>query len=186
MRADILRLAVAVLAVTFVLLAIYLRAIVAPLMLLAASVLSVAATLGMTAWVFVDLIGYGEVTYYVPYAAVLLVALGSDYSVFVTGRMWQAARHTRLREAVAEVGPRAAGAVRTAGITPAISVAAIGLIPVRGFREFAFAMALGVAIETFLVRPLLVPAMISLVGYPSGWPGRGLRAGAQTHVTSQA
>jgi RND superfamily putative drug exporter len=181
MRGDILRLAVAVLAVTFVLLAIYLRAVVAPFLLLAASVLSVAATLGITAWVFVDLLGYGEITYYVPYAAaVLLVALGSDYNVFVTGRIWQSARRRPLREAVAEAGPRAAGAVRTAGITLAVSFAAISLIPVRGFREFAFAMALGVTIETFLVRPLLVPAMISLVGYPSGWPGRTLRAGART------
>ncbi|MGN6379098.1 MAG: MMPL family transporter [Gaiellales bacterium] len=186
MRADVLRLTIAVLTVTFVLLAIYLRAIVAPLMLLAASVLSVAATLGITAWIVVRLLGYGEVTYYVPYAAaVLLVALGSDYNVFVTGRMWQEARRRPLRTAVAEAGPRAAGAVRTAGITLSVSFAAIALIPVRGFREFAFAMALGVAIETFLVRPLLVPAMISLVGYPSGWPGRRLRAGARTAPASQ-
>ena len=187
MRDDVLRLTVAVLSVTFVLLALYLRAIVAPLLLLAASVLSVAATLGITAWLFVRVLGYGEVTYYVPYAsAVLLVALGSDYNVFVTGRMWQAARGRPLRAAVAEAGPRAAGAVRTAGITLAVSFAAIGLIPVRGFREFAFAMALGVAIETFLVRPLLVPAMISLVGYPSGWPGRALRSGTRKQAAQNA
>lgn len=179
MRGDVLRVAVAVLAVTFVLLALYLRSLIAPLLLISASVLSVAATLGLTAWVFVDLLGYGEVTYWVPYAsAVLLFALGSDYNVFVTGRMWQAARRSPLRVAVAEAGPRAAGAVRAAGLTLAASFAAIALIPVRGFREFAFAMTVGVALETFVVRPLLVPAMISMVGYPSGWPGRILRRGA--------
>ncbi len=179
MRSDVLRVSVAVLVVTFALLALYLRSLIAPLLLICASVLSVTATLGLTAWVFEDLLGYGEVTYWVPYAAaVLLFSLGSDYNVFVTGRMWQAARRSPLRLAVAEAGPRAAGAVRTAGLTLAASFAAIALIPVRGFREFAFAMAVGVVLETFVVRPLLVPSMISLVGYPSGWPGRTLRRGA--------
>ena len=143
-----MRVSIAVLIVTFLLLALYLRSLVAPLLLICASVLSVAATLGLTAWVFSDLLGYGEVTYWVPYAAaVLLFSLGSDYNVFVTGRMWQAARRSPLWSAVAEAGPRAAGAVRTAGLTLAASFAAIALIPVRGFREFAFAMAVGVALE---------------------------------------
>jgi putative drug exporter of the RND superfamily len=184
MRRDVLRVSAAVLVLTLLLLAVYLRSLVAPLLLVCASVLSVAATLGITAWVFGGLLGYGEMTYWVPYAAaVLLFSLGSDYNVFVTGRMWQAARVQPLRSAVAEAGPRAAGAVRTAGLTLAASFAAVALIPVRGFREFAFAMALGVALETFVVRPLLVPAMISLVGYPSGWPGGLLRRGAERTAT---
>jgi putative drug exporter of the RND superfamily len=176
MRADVLRIALVVLAMNVVLLGVFLRAIVAPLLLVMASALAVAATLGITTFVFADLLGYGELTYWVPYAAaVLLVSLGSDYNVFVAGRMWQEARLRPLRDAIAVAAPRAAGAVRTAGLTLAVSFALLGLVPIRGFREFAFAMTLGVALETFVVRSLLVPALIALVGYGSGWPGRALR-----------
>jgi RND superfamily putative drug exporter len=180
MRADVLRVALVAALVNVVLLAIFLRALVAPVLLVGASALTLGAALGITAWTFSNLLGYGENTYYVPYAvAVLLVSLGSDYNVFVTGRMWQEARRRPLRDAVAVAGPRAAEAIRTAGLALAASFAAIALIPVRGFREFAFAMVVGILLETFLVRSLLVPALISLVGYASGWPGKALRRGAR-------
>jgi RND superfamily putative drug exporter len=176
MHADLVRIALVVLVMNAVLLGLFLRAIVAPLLLVAASGLAVAATLGITTFVFADLLGYGELTYWVPYAAgVLLVSLGSDYNVFVAGRMWQEARLRPLRDAIAVAAPRAAGAVRTAGLTLAVSFALLAIVPIRGFREFAFAMTLGVTLETFVVRSLLVPALIALVGYGSGWPGRALR-----------
>ena len=79
-----------VLAVNFVLLALFLRALVAPLYLLAASVASVAAALGLTTLFFQGLLGHSDITYYVPFAAgVLLVSLGSDYNVYVVGRIWE-------------------------------------------------------------------------------------------------
>ena len=178
MRGDAVRVAPLLLAVNVILLGLFLRALLAPVMLVAASVLSVGATLGITTWVFSDLLGYGELTYYVPYAtAVLLISLASDYNIFVTGRIWQELRKRPIRQAIAIAGPRTADAVRTAGFTLAASFAAIALIPVRGFREFAFAMTVGIALETFAVRPVLVPAMISLAGYASGWPGKGLLSG---------
>jgi putative drug exporter of the RND superfamily len=179
MRADVLRISIVVLAVSVILLAIFLRALLAPLLLVAASALSVAATLGIATFIFSDLLGYGELTYYVPYAsAVLLVSLSSDYNVFVTGRMWQEARRRPLAAAVATAGTRAASAVRTAGLALGASFAALAIIPVRGFRELAFAMTLGIALETFVVRSLLVPSLVVLFGYPIGWPGRALRRGA--------
>ncbi len=176
MRADVVRIALVVLAVSMILLALFLRAVLAPIILVSASALTVAATLGITSWVFSKLLGYGEVTYYVPYAsAVLLVCLGSDYNVFVAGRVWQEARQRPIRAAVAVAAPRAAAAVRTAGLALAASFAALAIIPVRGFRELAFAMTLGVALETFLVRSLLVPSLIALIGHRIAWPGPTLR-----------
>ena len=78
---------------TSLLLALFLRALVAPLYLVAASVLGLAASLGLTTFVFQDVLGDDDLTYYVPFAAaVLLVALGSDYNVFVAGRIWEEAR----------------------------------------------------------------------------------------------
>ncbi|HEX2044625.1 MAG TPA: MMPL family transporter [Gaiellaceae bacterium] len=172
------RVGAVVLAVNFVLLALFLRALVAPLYLLAASLLSVAATLGLTTYVFQDVLGHGDLTYYVPFAAgVLLVSLGSDYNVFVVGRIWQEARERGLREAIAVAGPRASRAISVAGIALALSFAMLAVVPVDGFREFAFMMGAGVLVETFLVRSLLVPALISLFGRTSAWPGRFLRPG---------
>jgi putative drug exporter of the RND superfamily len=167
------RVGLVVLAVNFLLLALFLRAIVAPLYLLAASVLSVAATFGLTKYVFQDLLGHSDVTYYVPFATgVLLVSLGSDYNVYVVGRIWQEAERMPLREAIAYAAPRASKAIGVAGIALAASFAMLAVVPIDGFREFAFMMAVGILLETFLVRSALIPALISLFGYSSFWPGR--------------
>ena len=161
-----------VLAVNFLLLALFLRALVAPLYLLAASVLSVAATFGLAKYVFQDLLGHSDVTYYVPFATgVLLVSLGSDYNVYVVGRIWEEARHMPLRDAIAYAAPRASKAIGVAGIALAASFAMLAVVPIDGFREFAFMMGVGVLLETFLVRSVLIPALISLFGGASFWPG---------------
>jgi putative drug exporter of the RND superfamily len=162
-----------VLALNFLLLALFLRALVAPLFLLAASVLSVAATLGLTTYVFQGLLGHSDLTYYVPFAAgVLLVSLGSDYNVFVTGRIWQEAERRPLRDAIAVAAPRASRAISVAGIALAASFAMLAIVPVGGFREFAFMMGVGILLETFVVRPVLIPALIALFGGVGAWPGR--------------
>lgn len=70
--------------------------------------------------------------------------------------------------------PRSTRAITAAGVTLAASFALVALIPLVPFRELAFAMAAGVLIDAFVVRSLLVPALISLVGRASGWPGKRL------------
>jgi RND superfamily putative drug exporter len=159
---------------------------VAPLYLVAASVLALAASLGITVYVFQDLLGFHELTYYVPFvASVMLVALGSDYNVFLAGRIWQAAEQRPVREAVAVGGSRAAAAITVAGVVLALSFGLLALVPLQAFRELAFAMGAGLLIDAFLVRTLLVPALIALVGPVSGWPGRRLgpaRPGAAAAV----
>jgi RND superfamily putative drug exporter len=168
-----LRVGAVVLAVNFILLALFLRALVAPLYLLAASVASVAATLGLTTYVFQDLLGHSDLTYYIPFAAgVLLVSLGSDYNVYVVGRIWEELRVRPLREAIAVAIPRASKAISVAGIALALSFAVLAIVPLDAFRELAFMMSVGVLLETFLVRTLLIPALISVFGRTSTWPGR--------------
>ena len=154
-------------------LAVFLRALVAPLVLLATSVLALAATLGVTTYLFQDLLGYDELTYYVPFAAaVLLVSLGSDYNVFVAGEIAREADRRPLREAVAVAAPRASRAIAVAGVVLAASFATLAIVPLRAFHELAFALAVGVLIDAFLVRSLLVPGLISLLGRVTFWPGR--------------
>ncbi len=172
-NADLGRVVIAVGLVSLLLLVVFLRALVAPLYLLASSVLAVGAALGLTTFVFQDVLHHDGLVFLVPFAAaVLLVALGSDYNLFSVGYVWELARHRPLREAVTIAVPRSTRAISAAGLTLALSFAVLVLVPLSMFQELAFALAVGVLIDAFLVRSLLVPALITLVGDASGWPGR--------------
>jgi RND superfamily putative drug exporter len=165
-----------VLLAVFVIIALYLRALVAPLYLVLTSLLGVAASLGLTVWVMQVLLGWGQIDYYVLFTVgVLLISLGSDYNVFLVGRIWQEARRRWLDEAIEVGGSRAARAITTAGFVLASSFALLAIVPLRPFREIAFGMAAGLLIDTLLVRTVLVPALLSLVGSKSAWPGHALR-----------
>ena len=173
---DLARVAVVAILVNLLLLALFMRALVAPLYLVASSILGLLASLGLTTLFFQVVLGHDDLTYYVPFAAaVLLVALGSDYNVFVAGRIWDEARRMRLREAIAVAAPQAARAVTVAGLALAASFALLAIVPLRSFREFAFVMGVGVLVDTFIVRTLLVPALTSLFGERAWWPGRRVR-----------
>ncbi len=170
---DFLRIALAASLVLLALLVVVLRALVAPLFLLASSLLSVAAALGISTWVFQDLLGRDGLTFYVPFATtVLSLALGSDYNVFSVGRIWDVAKDKSLREAVREVTPRTNAAIRTAGIALAGSLALVALVPLWPFQEIALTMAVGLMLDVFVVRSFLVPALITAFGPVSRWPGR--------------
>ncbi len=174
--ASLGELALIMLAITFVLLAIFLRALLAPLYLLAASVLALLATLGVTVWVFQVRLGYDGLVYYVPFTfAVLLISLGADYNVFVVGRIWEEARRRELRDAIAVASSQASRAIGVAGIALATSFALLALIPLQQFREVALAMAAGIVIDAIVARSLLVPALVALFGRAGMWPGRSPR-----------
>ncbi|HYF28204.1 MAG TPA: MMPL family transporter [Baekduia sp.] len=171
---DLGRIGPIALVALFVVLALYLRALVAPLYLIAASVLAFTAALGLGSYVF-----GGELTYFVPFAAaVLLVSLGSDYNVFLIGRVWQEAGGRPLHEAVPVAATKAAAPITLAGLVLAGSFALIAIIPVRAFAELAVIMGLGLLLDAFLVRTILVPALVMIVGERSAWPG-SLAAPAQ-------
>ena len=92
--------------VTLILLALFLRALLAPVYLLAASILAVFATFGLTILIDQDVLGYGGLVYFMPFAAgVLLVSLGSDYNVFVVGRISEK-RGATVADAVAVATPQ--------------------------------------------------------------------------------
>jgi putative drug exporter of the RND superfamily len=172
-EADIGRVALAIGLAIVILLAIFLRALLAPLYLLAASVLALLSSLGLTVWIFQSALGYAGIVYYVPFlVAVLLISLGSDYNVFVVGRIWEEARRRPLRDAVAVAAPRASRAITTAGLALAAGFGVLALVPLDQFRELAVAMALGIVIDTFIVRSLLVPALVVVFGRVGSWPAR--------------
>ena len=171
LKGDSGRIAAVVILANLVLLMIFLRSVVAPLLLVGASLLAVAATLGIAVWILQVQLGEDCLTYFVPFATgVLLVSLGSDYNVFVTGSVWREAERRPLADAIALAAPRASRAIRAAGLTLAASFALLAIVPVLAFREFALIMAVGVLVETFVVRSLLVPALPkSMAARESSW-----------------
>lgn len=173
---DLIRIALAAIGVNLLLLIVFLRALVAPLYLLTSSVLALAASLGLTTWVFIGLHGDEGLTFYTPFAAaVLLVALGSDYNIFGVGRVWEEAGHMPLRDAIITAVPESTRAITAAGITLAVSFGMLAIIPLTPFRELAFAMTTGILLDALLVRALILPCLLTIVGSASGWPGPHLR-----------
>ena len=169
---DLGRIALAALLANLLFLVLFLRALAAPLVLLGCSVLAIAATLGATTWLFQDVLGSDGLTFYVPFAAaVLLVALGSDYNIFGIGPAWKQARTRPLRQALAVTLPQSAKAIRTAAITLAVSFGLLVLVPLRPFQELAFALSVGILIDAFIVRSLLAPAVLSVMGTASQLAG---------------
>jgi RND superfamily putative drug exporter len=159
------RVAPAALIVLLLLLWLLLRSWAAPLYLVGSSLLVVAAALGITVYVFQDLLDYGELAFFVPVAsAILLLALGADYNVFLISRIWQEAEQQELRPAIRTAGIRAGRAITVAGFILALSFAAVALIPIQGFREIAFALCVGLLLDTLVARTLLVPALVAIFG----------------------
>jgi RND superfamily putative drug exporter len=176
--ADLARVALVIIAVTLILLMLFLRSLLAPVYLLAASVLAVFATLGLALLICRAVLGSASMVYFVPFAAgVLLVSLGSDYNVFVVGRIWEEARRRPVPEAVAVAAPGASRAITTAGVALAASFAMLAVIPLEQFRQLAITMALGVILDAIAVRSLLVPALVALFGRLGMWPGNRLPPG---------
>jgi len=170
--ADLGRVAIAIMIVTLILLALFLRSLLAPVYLLAASVLAVFATLGLAMLICRGVLGSGSMVYFVPFAAgVLLISLGSDYNVFVVGRIWEEARRRPVPDAVAIAAPGASRAITTAGVALAASFAMLAVIPLEQFRQIAITMAVGVILDAIAVRSLLVPALVALFGRLGMWPG---------------
>ncbi len=162
---DLVRISVAALLANLVMLVLFLRAFWTSVLLLLSSVLALAASLGLTVLLFQDVLGATGLTFYVPFAAaVLLVSLGSDYNIFAVGRVWDEARDRPLVEALRTAVPESSRAITAAALALAASFGLLALVPLRPFRELALAMVLGILIDAVVVRSLLVPSMLTLLG----------------------
>ncbi len=161
-----------VLAVVLLVLILLLGALVAPLVLLATVVLSYAAALGVSVALF-DALGLAGTDPSVPlYVFLFLVALGVDYNIFLM---------TRVREETVRAGTRAGtlrglaltgGVITSAGLVLAATFATLAVLPLVVLTETGIAVALGVLLDTFLVRSLLVPALTYDLGDRVWWPRR--------------
>jgi RND superfamily putative drug exporter len=160
-----------VLAVIFFMLVVLLRALVAPLFLLATVVLSYMGTLGVSLVIFKVLFGRHGIDPLLPILSfIFLVALGVDYNIFLMSRVREEAAVHGTRRGVLR-GLVATGPVITsAGLILAGTFAVLATLPVWLLTELGFTVALGVLIDTFLVRTAIVPAITLLLGDRTWWP----------------
>ena len=162
-----------VLVVIFIVLALLLRSLLAPFLLIGTVVLSFAATLGVCGWAFTHLFHFAGADQSFPlFAFVFLVALGIDYNIFLM---------TRVREEVLEFGARqgvlrglavTGGVITSAGVVLAATFTVLGVLPLVFLAELGFAVAFGVLLDTLLVRTILVPALAHDIGRKIWWPSK--------------
>ncbi|MDA0700516.1 MAG: MMPL family transporter, partial [bacterium] len=172
-RADLWVIIPLVLVVITLMLMLLLRSVVAPLLLMATTVLSYFSTLGIAGLVFEHVFGFPGADPVVPlFAFVFLVALGIDYNIFLTSRIREEALTRGTRPAVL-VGLRVTGGVITsAGIVLAATFAALAVIPLLFLVQIAFIVAFGVLVDALVVRSFLVPGLLYDIGPRVWWPSR--------------
>jgi putative drug exporter of the RND superfamily len=163
----------AILAVIFVVLALLLRSLFAPLLLLLANVLSFGATMGISALLFnhvFDFPASDPSTLLIGF--VFLVALGIDYSIFLMTRVREESERQGTHPGVLKGLSVTGGVITSAGIVLAATFAALGVVPILFLAQIAFIVAFGVLLDTLVVRSLLVPALCYDLGPRVWWPSR--------------
>jgi RND superfamily putative drug exporter len=182
---DMRRVAVITVLGIFVVLALLLRSLVAPIYLVATVLLSYGTTLGLSTILFQDVLGHPGVGYFIPLIVfVLLVALGSDYNIFLMSRVREEWERVELRAAITRASARTGTVITSAGIILAGTFLALVAAPLQILIQVGLAVALGVLIDTFIVRSILIPALTALIGERAWWPsgGRSRTAVAQPAV----
>jgi uncharacterized membrane protein YdfJ with MMPL/SSD domain len=161
-----------ILGAIFVVLALLLRSLVAPFYLLASVVLSYAATMGITVAVFQGLLGVEGITFWLaPFLFVILVALGADYNIFIMSRVREEAdAGHEIHDAVSRGLTLTGRVITSAGFILAGTFAALLIAPLPNLQQIGFGVTVGILIDTFLVRSVMVPAATMLLGRWAFWP----------------
>jgi RND superfamily putative drug exporter len=162
-----------VLGVILVVLALLLRAILVPVLLIVTVVLSFAATLGVSAFVFNHIFGFDNADpAFALFAFVFLVALGIDYNIFLMTRVREETLKFGTRDGILRGLAVTGGVITSAGVVLAATFAVLGVLPLVFLAELGFAVAFGVLLDTILVRSILVPALGYDIGKTIWWPSR--------------
>ena len=152
------------------------RSLVAPLYLLFSVIISYAATFGISIFIFQDILNHTGVAYSNGiWIFVFLVALGADYNIFVIARIKEETEKRGYDEGIAVAVGQTGGVVTSAGIILASTFAVLTTLPLRDVFQLGMAVMLGVLIDTFIVRTLLVPSMAAILKNNSWWPSLRFR-----------
>jgi RND superfamily putative drug exporter len=160
-----------VLLVVFLILILLLRAVTLPLLLIATVILSFGAALGISAAIFTHVFGYPGETSTLPLLAfIFLVALGVDYNIFLMARTREETLRHGARDGMLRGLAVTGGVISSAGIVLAGTFTMLATLPLKTLTELGFTIAFGVLLDTFVVRTLLVPALVFDGGARVWWP----------------
>ncbi len=172
-RADNRLIIPIVLLIIGLILGLLLRSIAAAALLLLTVVLSFMATLGVCQLVFENVFGFAGADASFPlFAFIFLVALGIDYNIFLMTRVREEAMKIGTRKGVVKGLTVTGGVITSAGIVLAATFAVLGVLPLVFLAELGFAVAFGVLLDTIIVRSLLVPALVHVIGPKIWWPSK--------------
>ena len=156
-----------------IILALLLRSLFAPLILIVTTVLSFGATLGISHLVFTYLFDFPGTDGSFPlFAFVFLVALGIDYNIFLMTRVREESIKLGTREGILKGLTVTGGVITSAGVVLAATFAVLGTLPLVFIVQLGFAVAFGVLLDTIIVRSLLVPALSHDLGAKIWWPSK--------------
>ncbi len=173
-QSDLKEIVPVVIVLLALLLGILLRSVVAPLYLVATVLLSYFAALGIAVLIFQDGAGDAGLNFVLPFLLfIFLMALGEDYNILIMTRIREEAHHLPLREAVANAAHHTGTTVTSAGLILAATFGAAGVTGATSqIKQLGTAIALGVLLDTFLVRTLMVPAIVVLCRRYNWWPSK--------------
>jgi putative drug exporter of the RND superfamily len=186
---DLLHIVPVAIIVIAILLALVLRSLVAPLYLIASVVISYLAAFGLSVLLFQDAAGAGGLYYFIPFLMfVFLLALGEDYNILVMTRIREEAARIPLRQAVTRALEHTGSTVTSAGLVLAGTFGVFALVVARlpgggVYTSVLASLAIGILLDAFLVRTLLVPSTVALLGHWNWWPSsHGKPAEAATEL----
>lgn len=164
-------------------LVVILRSVVAPLILVSTVLMTFAAAMGASWWVFTGLLGFDALDSSVPLLAFLfLVALGVDYNIFLITRAREEGRTHGVRAGILRALTSTGGVITSAGILLAAVFAVLGVLPLVVLAQLGVIVFIGVLLDTLLVRTILVPALVLTLGDKFWWPRRSGVAPAEPAV----
>jgi putative drug exporter of the RND superfamily len=174
------------LVVMAVILAILLQALVAPLVLLASVVLSFACTLGISILFIRYVVGDAGFDSSIPiFAFIFLVALGIDYTIFLMARVREEARRHGTREGMLRALSATGPVITSAGVILAGTFSVLMTLPVSFTFDLGFMVALGILLDTFIVRTIMVPAAVEVIGDKIWWPSTARAGGRLREETGE-
>lgn len=148
-----------------------LRSILAPIILVSTVVATFVAALGVSWWLFTGLFGFNAIDPSMPLLAFLfLVALGIDYNIFLITRTLEESKGHGTREGVLRALGATGGVITSAGILLAAVFAVLGVLPLVVLAQVGVVICIGVLLDTLIVRTVLVPAIVRVIGEPFWWP----------------
>ena len=160
-----------------------LRSVLAPPTLLAATILSALAALGLGGWASMHVFGFPALDNSTPlFAFLFLVALGVDYTIFLVTRAREEAPRHGARDGMVRAVSATGGVITSAGIVLAAVFCVLGVLPLIVLTQLGIIVGLGILLDTFVVRTLVIPALFALIGDRSG----GRQARRQPGMQSRA